>query len=116
MLIVTCQSEPCGVRRPEFDRRGVCVRISSRRQVAFAAFVLLAGPALSGCASTIADLPLVGLPANAPERPKEARGFLPVNDVPQKDREGKITSAEQQKIQAELIAARSRSAAAAAAK
>ncbi len=82
----------------------------------YAIVLLLAGPALSGCASTIADLPLVGLPANAPERPKEARAFLPVNDVPQQDREGKITNAEQQKIQADLIAARARSAAAAAAK
>ena len=77
--------------------------------------MLVGGSVLAGCASTVADLPLIGLPANAPERPKEARAFLPVNDVPQ-DREGKMTTAEQQKIQAELIAARAKSAAAAAAK
>jgi hypothetical protein len=77
--------------------------------------LLVGGGALSGCASTVADLPLIGLPANAPERPKEARAFLPVNDVPQ-NREGTMTTAEQQKIQADLIAARAASAAAAAAK
>ena len=85
------------------------------RKLAIIAALLLAGPALSGCGSMVADLPLVGLPANAPARSKEARDFLPVNELPQ-NRDVTISRTEQAQIQAELIAARARSAAAAAAK
>lgn len=98
------------------DVRGICVVIG--RQVGRAAFVALTlaiGGSLAGCGSLIADLPVVGLPADAPKRPNEPRAFLPVHDVPD-SRDGinnKMTNAEQQQIQADLVAARARSAAAA---
>jgi hypothetical protein len=38
--------------------------------------------ALGGCSTQIADMPGVGLPIGAPERPKEAGGYLPVHDLP----------------------------------
>ena len=44
--------------------------------------LLLSALALGGCSSTIADMPLVGTPADAPARPKEAGGYLPVHDLP----------------------------------
>jgi len=72
--------------------------------------------AIGGCSTTIADLPGVGLPADAPARPKEVGTYLPVHDLPPDRDEAAIKPAEQQRIQAELIAARDRQAAAAAAK
>jgi hypothetical protein len=78
-----------------------------------AAALLLSALALGGC-SSIADLPLVGTPADAPARPREAGGYLPVHDLPPNRDEAVIPPAEQAKIQSELAAARDRQAAAAA--
>ena len=44
--------------------------------------ILLLALALGGCASVVADVPLVGVPANAPARPETAGTYLPVHDVP----------------------------------
>src|ERR1700726_1279636 len=44
--------------------------------------LLLSALALGGCSISIADLPLAGTPADAPERPKEAGAYLPVNELP----------------------------------
>jgi hypothetical protein len=79
------------------------------------AALLLSALALGGCATSIADLPLVGTPADAPARPKEAGGYLPVHDLPPNRDEAAMAPAEQAKIQKELAAARDRQAAAAAA-
>jgi hypothetical protein len=72
--------------------------------------------ALGGCASSLAELPLVGTPADAPMRPKEAGAYLPVHDLPPDRGEPELPPAERAKIQAELVAARDRQASAAAAK
>jgi hypothetical protein len=68
--------------------------------------------ALGGCSTQIADMPAVGLPAGAPERPKEAGAYLPIHDLPPDREEEAIKPAELSKIQAELTAARDRQAAA----
>jgi len=78
--------------------------------------LLLAALALGGCSSSIADLPLVGTPADAPTRPKEAGAYLPVHDLPPDREEAAIPPAERAKIEAELVAARDRQASAAAAR
>ena len=78
--------------------------------------LLLSALALGGCSISIADLPLVGTPADAPERPKEAGAYLPVHDVPPDRGEPELAPAERAKIEAELVAARDRQASAAAAK
>jgi hypothetical protein len=78
-----------------------------------AAALLLSALGLGGC-SSIADLPLVGTPADAPARPREAGGYLPVHDLPPDRDEAAMPPAEQAKIQSELAAARDRQAAAAA--
>jgi len=83
------------------------------RALAVAA-LLLSTLALGGCATSIADMPLVGTPADAPARPKEAGGYLPVHDLPPNRDQAALPPAEQAKIQAELAAARDRQAAAAA--
>lgn len=69
---------------------------------------------VAGCGALIADLPLVGLPSDAPPR-KERSSFLPVNDLPGQRDSAKLETAEQAKMRAELAAARDRQAAAAAA-
>jgi hypothetical protein len=69
--------------------------------------------ALGGCSTSIADLPGVGVPADAPARPKEANGYLPVHDMPPEREEAPMKPAEQAKLEADLIAARARQAAAA---
>jgi hypothetical protein len=78
-----------------------------------AAALLLSALALGGCSTSIADLPLVGTPADAPARPREAGGYLPVHDLPPNRDEAAMPPAEQAKIQSELAAARDRQAAAA---
>jgi hypothetical protein len=55
------------------------------------------------------------VPGDAPARPKEAGGYLPVHDLPPEREEAVIKPPEQAKIQAELLAARDRQAATAAA-
>jgi hypothetical protein len=77
------------------------------------ATLLAAALALGGCSTQIADMPGFGLPADAPERPKEAGGYLPVHDLPPDRNEEAMKPAELAKIQAELTAARDRQAAAA---
>ena len=65
---------------------------------------------LGGCSTQIADMPGVGVPAGAPERPKEAGSYLPVHDLPPERDEEAIKPSELSKIQAELAAARDRQA------
>jgi hypothetical protein len=72
--------------------------------------LLVSALALGGCSSTIADLPLVGTPADAPARSKDAGGYLPVHDLPPDREEAVIPPAERAKIEAELAAARDRQA------
>jgi len=76
--------------------------------------LLAAALAVSGCSTSVADLPGVGLPSDAPARPKEVGAYLPVHDLPPERDEEAMKPAEQQKIQAELKAARDRQAASAA--
>jgi hypothetical protein len=66
--------------------------------------------AVGGCSSQIADMPGVGLPTDAPQRPKEAGAYLPVHDLPPDREEEAMKPAELAKIQAELTAARDRQA------
>jgi hypothetical protein len=73
--------------------------------------VLLASAlAVGGCSTLIADLPGIGVPADAPDRPKEANSYLPVHDLPPDRDEAALKPAERAKIQSELIAARDRQA------
>ena len=74
------------------------------------AALLLAALALGGCSSSIAELPIVGMPADAPARPKEAGGYLPVEDVPPARDQAALAADEQAKIKKELLAARDRQA------
>jgi hypothetical protein len=73
---------------------------------------LLALP-LGGCATSIADLPLIGTPADVPPRPKEVGPYPAVHDMPQDRPEAAMDAAERNKLSSELIAARDRQAASA---
>ena len=86
-----------------------------RKKSALAAGVLLLSAlALGGCSTSIADLPLVGTPADAPARPKETGAYLPVHDLPPNRDEAAMDPAERARLQAELLAARDRQASVAA--
>src|SRR3954469_5298108 len=78
------------------------------------AALLLALP-VGGCATSIADLPVVGVPADAPARPKETGAYPAVHDMPQDRPEAAMDAAERNKVSSDLIAARDRQAATAAA-
>lgn len=69
---------------------------------------------LAACGKYIADLPLVGLPADAPPR-KQPGDYMPVHDLPPPREMGTMETAEQAKIRADLSAARDRQNAAGAA-
>jgi hypothetical protein len=86
----------------------------TKRSLALAA-LLASTLALGGCSSSIADLPLIGTPADAPGRPKDAGAYLPVHDLPPDREEAALPPAERAKIEAELAAARDRQASVAAA-
>ena len=74
--------------------------------------LLAAALAVSACSTSVADLPGgLGTPSDAPPRPKEAGAYLPVHDIPPERAEEAMKPAEQQKVQAELKAARDRQAA-----
>jgi len=75
-----------------------------------AAALLAATLAVGGCSTQIADLPAVGLPADAPPRPKEVGAYLPVHDLPPDRAEAAMKPDEQKRIQSELTAARDRQA------
>jgi hypothetical protein len=79
-----------------------------------AGVLLLSALALGGCSTSIADLPLVGTPADAPARPKETGAYLPVHDLPPNRDEAAMDPAERARLQAELLAARDRQASVAA--
>jgi hypothetical protein len=90
--------------------------MADRKSSALAAMALLLSVlALGGCATSIADMPLIGTPADAPARPKDASVYLPVHDLPPNRDEAAMAPAEQAKIQGELVAARDRQASTAAA-
>ena len=72
--------------------------------------LLLSALSLGGCSTSIADLPVVGTPAGAPERPKEPGAYLPVHDLPPDRGEAAMPPEERAKIEAELRAARDRQA------
>jgi hypothetical protein len=78
--------------------------------------LLLSALALGGCATSIADMPLVGTPADAPARAKEPGAYLPVEDLPRARDAAAMAPAEQDKVKAELVAARNRQVTAAGAK
>jgi hypothetical protein len=90
--------------------------LDRRKRVLALGALLASALALGGCSTSIADLPLAGIPADAPERPKEAGAYLPVHDLPPVREESAMAPAERAKIQSELIAARDRQASTAAAK
>jgi hypothetical protein len=94
---------------------GTSGRMSGDRKMNALAAVLLLAPALGGCSTSIAELPLIGTPASAPARSNDAGGYLPVHDLPPDRDDPELAPAERAKIQAELIAARDRQASAAAA-
>jgi hypothetical protein len=73
--------------------------------------LLLSALALGGCANTMAQMPVVGVPADAPAPPKEAGDYLPVEDLPPARDDAALAPAEQDKIRAELMAARDHQAA-----
>ena len=80
------------------------------------AALLASALALGACSISIADLPLVGTPADAPGRPKEAGAYLPVNELPPDRDEAAMDPAQRAKMQKELLAARDHQASATAAK
>jgi hypothetical protein len=92
------------------------MRVDRKKRTLALGVLMLSALALGGCSISMADLPLVGVPADAPARPKESGAYLPVHDLPPDREEAAMAPAERAKIEAELVAARDRQASAAAAK
>lgn len=70
--------------------------------------LLLLGLTVGGCSMPLADLPLVGLPANTPARPATPAEYLPVHDLPAPRQETTLDPAQQDKLEKDLLAARDR--------
>ena len=69
--------------------------------------ILVLALALGGCAS-VADVPLIGVPANAPARPESTGTYLPVHDIPPPRQEEMLSLADQTRIEKELSEARTK--------
>jgi hypothetical protein len=78
------------------------------RRFRMGAAVLALGQMLGACASHVADLPVVGLPANTPERPAVAPDYLPVNNTPPPRTETPLTPEQRAALARDLTAARDR--------
>ncbi len=89
--------------------------VGGHKRMLVAVALVACTSALAGCSTSIADLPIVGTPADAPARPKEPGPFLPVNNLPPDRDENSMDEATRQRLKAELAAARDRQAAATAA-
>lgn len=77
------------------------------------AAVLAAAAGLAACASvsekisgTASEMPIVGLPAGAPQRPAEQLAFPAVHDMPPPRSAAVLNEVEQQKMENDLVAAR----------
>lgn len=86
-----------------------------RAKVAVAIGLSLLALAAGGCSTSIADLPVIGTPADAPARPREVGAYPAVHDLPQDRPEATMDAAERNKVSSELMAVRDRQAAIAAA-
>ncbi len=89
--------------------RGSSVGNKNRLRVAAAGLataLTIVCAALGGCSIPVADLPGIGLPANAPARSENPPTYLPIHDVPPPRDEAVLTADEQKKIQADLLNAR----------
>ena len=89
--------------------------VGGHKRMLVAGALVACAVALAGCSTSIADLPIVGTPADAPPRPKEVGSYLPVNSLPPDRDEAALDQATRDKMKAELAAARARQAEAAAA-
>lgn len=81
-----------------------------RTRLSVSAGVMLLGFTLGGCSIPLADMPLVGLPANTPARPAAPPDYLPVHDLPAPRDEKVLTPDQQAKLEKDLLAARDRQA------
>jgi hypothetical protein len=73
------------------------------------AVLLVLGQMLGACASShVADMPVVGLPANTPERPAVAPDYVPVYDTPAPRSEAPLSPAQRAQLMRDLTAARDR--------
>ena len=90
--------------------RGFGVRNGKGSLIAAAGLIIVCAAILSvtlgGCSIPVADLPGIGLPANAPARSDNPPAYLPVHDVPPPRDEAVLTADEQKKIQTDLLNAR----------
>src|ERR1700736_54695 len=88
--------------------------VDRTRRVLTLGVLLAASLALAGCATSIAGLPPIRPPADAPARPGDTGAYLPVHDLPPERDQPELAPAQRAKIQAELLAARDRQASSAA--
>jgi len=85
------------------------IRSENRSRVVMAGLVVgltIICATLGGCSIPIADLPGIGVPANAPARSDNPPAYLPVHDVPPPRDDAVLTTDQQKKIQADLLSAR----------
>ena len=95
------------MRVKKVRRLGVSWESTSRVGAAgLAAGLIVVCAELGGCSIPVADLPGIGLPANAPARTENPPAYLPVHDVPPPRDETVLTADEQKKIQSDLLNAR----------
>ena len=82
------------------------IRRRGRARLLAAAILVSGSAGLAGCGSTLASMPLIGEPKNAPPRPEGEQTYPVPFVATAKPAEEKMSAAERDKLKADLIAAR----------
>jgi hypothetical protein len=88
------------------SRRGPSRRTGCSAGKFTLAVLILAAGAVSGCTSSLREVPIFGEPQNVPRGNGETGSFPAVHDMPAARDTKPMTEAERQKLEADLAAAR----------
>lgn len=90
--------------------RTIAARFRDARPLIAATLAASFAVTLGGCSLPIADLPLIGIPANTPARAESTGVYPAVHDVPPQREQAVLEPEERARIEKELVAARDRQA------
>jgi hypothetical protein len=111
----SASSSACGERGAMAARTAGRVARAALLPRAIGIAAMLLTVALGGCSASIADLPLIGVPSDAPKRPEQSGAYPNVHEKPGAREDQVLGAADQDRIRNELKAARDKQKAQAAA-
>ncbi len=99
---------PHAMRERSVTERSPVTWWSAGSRLAAVALCLGCGLALGACSVPVADLPVIGLPSGAPNRPADPTPYPAVHDMPANRTDPVLDPTEQAKLSSDLKAVRDR--------